>query len=422
MFNLTPCSFKLYLRANDEQSPPPRAHQPVSGTESDSDSFLSPDHSPLPGGNFTGLTYGHYHPHQHGQSSGMGQSATHGITLATSTSTKPLSSIAERRTGSGDEESDEEEDGDGDEWAQEQEQPQGLKKKRPAGDSVVKAGYLLKKGERRKVCCHLFMCYIKLLFTMIGIFSKTWKKRWFVLRPAQLAFYKSSAEYQLLRLVDVSDIHSCSPVNLKKHANSFVLVSPTRTFYLEAQSERDMQDWVERVNETREALMSTSTQNSMSTPSIPIPIPASSSGSRYPNISQSPTSYPGGTAITPSPPSSRGIGHNGPLTSESDSEDAAMGTNATGAASATSPVKANSPSSTKDPTKTILSGYLMKSRKRRGWRKRWFVLTGEKLMYSASHMVRTILFILFHHICLSRRDLLIFSFPFFPPSLFVSFI
>jgi pleckstrin homology domain-containing family A member 1/2 len=43
---------------------------------------------------------------------------------------------------------------------------------------------------------------------------------------------------------------------------------------------------------------------------------------------------------------------------------------------------------TKDPTKVVLSGYLMKcGQKRRNWRKRWFVLTGEKLVYYANHMV-----------------------------------
>jgi hypothetical protein len=36
----------------------------------------------------------------------------------------------------------------------------------------------------------------------------------------------------------------------------------------------------------------------------------------------------------------------------------------------------------------VLSGYLMKcGSKRHNWRKRWFMLNGEKLVYSGSHMV-----------------------------------
>lgn len=210
-----------------------------------------------------------------------------------------------------------------------------------------------------------------------------------MLRPAQLALYKSSKEYKVLRLLDLTDIHSCSPVTLKRHANSLVVVSPLRTYYLQAESDAEMRDWVERLNETRQALMSTSTQNSISTP--PIPIPSSASGSRQLNgLSQSPTIIPG---ITPSPPSARSIAFAGPVTSESDSEDGATtGANPASYGSVSySPGTAalvSSPSKSKDPTKPVLSGYLMKCRsKRRGWRKRWFVLTGEKLMYSASHMV-----------------------------------
>ena len=71
------------------------------------------------------------------------------------------------------------------------------------------------------------------------IAAQTWKKRWFVLRPAHLAFYKTSAEYKLLRLLDLGEIHACTPVALKKHAHTFGLVSPTRTFYLQAASAQD---------------------------------------------------------------------------------------------------------------------------------------------------------------------------------------
>lgn len=43
-----------------------------------------------------------------------------------------------------------------------------------------------------------------------------------------------------------------------------------------------------------------------------------------------------------------------------------------------------------DPNKVILSGYLMKQGKRRNWRNRWFVLTSSQLVYSRSHMVRSL--------------------------------
>lgn len=40
-----------------------------------------------------------------------------------------------------------------------------------------------------------------------------------------------------------------------------------------------------------------------------------------------------------------------------------------------------------DPHRVILAGYLMKQGKRKNWRKRWFSLSSEKLVYSRSHMV-----------------------------------
>lgn len=41
----------------------------------------------------------------------------------------------------------------------------------------------------------------------------------------------------------------------------------------------------------------------------------------------------------------------------------------------------------KDPNRVIIQGYLMKqSNRRKQWRKRWFVLTASKLMYTRSHM------------------------------------
>ena len=59
----------------------------------------------------------------------------------------PLSSIAERRSGSGGEESEEDEDEEGG-WHAESVDP---KERGSLNESVLKTGYLWKKGERRKV-------------------------------------------------------------------------------------------------------------------------------------------------------------------------------------------------------------------------------------------------------------------------------
>ncbi|KAJ7158514.1 pleckstrin-like protein [Mycena filopes] len=320
---------KLSVHSIPTKSPRPGYVPPpvLSGTESDSDSILVPD----------ALT------------SGAVTASGGGSTVYTAPSAQPLlSSIAERRSGSGGEES-EDEDADEEEggWktadARKAPFPQGS-----ADESVIKAGYLWKKGERRK----------------------TWKKRWFVLRPAHLAYYKTAAEYQLLRLLDLSDVHSCSKVALKRHENTFGLVSPIRTFYLQAKNPGEVHDWVKAIDETRLALVAASS----GTASSPIPIPRGRLRSQAP------------PPVTPSPPS-----HPYYMTS-SDSEDASpSGQRSYSISSQTRPnVGGTSPSakgSAVDPAKTILSGYLMKcGSKRRNWRKRWFVLTGEKLVYSGSHM------------------------------------
>ncbi|KAI0701890.1 hypothetical protein C8T65DRAFT_741641 [Cerioporus squamosus] len=278
----------------------------VSGTESDSDSVFTPDViSPSP----------------------IAPASVSGSHVPATAAPPPLQSIAERRSQSGGEESEEDE---------EDEEGAGS-----LDETVIKTGYLWKKGERRK----------------------TWKKRWFVLRPAHLAFYKTSAEYKLLRLLDLSDIHSCTQVVLKKHNNTFGLVSPTRTFYLQAETADQVRDWVAAINDARHALLSTSTRNSVSSP---IPIPTTPSTAHHaPRISSSPSQSPNLHQLT-----------------SSDSDDASPNTKHQVVSPPAS--GAGEPSS---PLKPVLSGYLMKCGSRRhNWHKRWFVLSGEKLIYSRSHM------------------------------------
>jgi len=277
------------------------------------------------------------------QSQSVGSS---GALLSGSSSQAPLTSIAERALGSGEEsEEDEEEEGpwktaDKSQYMQDS-----------VDEGVIKSGYLWKKGERRK----------------------TWKKRWFVLRPAHLAYYKTSAEYKLLRLLNLTDVHSCTPVMLKKHLYTFGVVTSVRTFYLQAQSPDEVQRWVTAIQDARETLMMTSTQTSLTTP---VAIPEGSA-----MLSRS-------TTITP-PPTHPLHGQN--ITS-SDSEDISPSAQRTYSMSSQHrPMIAGSPSQlgpVRDTgSKMVVSGYLMKcGSKRHNWRKRWFVLYGERLVYSRSHM------------------------------------
>jgi len=322
----------VHSMAGKSPRPPPAA---VSGTESDSDSILNSDSTVTAGMG----------------GAGGGSSAY----AAPSVQVHPLSSIAERRSVSGGEDS-EDEDADEEEGGWKTAETRHPQDQGSVDESVIKAGYLWKKGERRK----------------------TWKKRWFVLRPAHLAYYKTAAEYQLLRLLDLADVHSCTKVALKRHENTFGLVSPIRTFYLQAKNPGEVHDWVKAIDEARQALQVASSGSG----SNPIPIPRGRLRSNAP------------PPVTPSPPS------HGYYMTSSDSEDNASpsGKRSYSGSSQTRPtvnVGGTSPSATSpsakshavDPAKTILSGYLMKcGSKRRNWRKRWFVLSGEQLVYSGSHM------------------------------------
>ncbi|GAA6033176.1 hypothetical protein JCM8097_002983 [Rhodosporidiobolus ruineniae] len=109
---------------------------------------------------------------------------------------------------------------------------------------TLKSGYLMKKGEKRK----------------------TWKKRWFVLRGGQIAMYKTDKEYRLLRLIPITEVHSVSPVELKKHPNSLGIVTPRRTYYVQASSAADAQAWCHLIDRARQDYRAAATVTSVETP------------------------------------------------------------------------------------------------------------------------------------------------------------
>ncbi|KAF9564860.1 hypothetical protein EC968_004389 [Mortierella alpina] len=94
---------------------------------------------------------------------------------------------------------------------------------------TIKAGYLMKKGERLKI----------------------WKKKWFVLRTSKLAYYKDNKEYELLRMIDIRDVHRAAEVPVKHKSGVFVILTPRRTFTLQANDVSEMRDWVHAINQAK---------------------------------------------------------------------------------------------------------------------------------------------------------------------------
>ncbi|KAK3845859.1 MAG: hypothetical protein J3R72DRAFT_434730 [Linnemannia gamsii] len=94
---------------------------------------------------------------------------------------------------------------------------------------VLKAGYLHKKGERIKI----------------------WKKKWFVLRTSKLAYYKDSKEYELLRIIDIRDIHKAAEMVVKNKTGVFVILTPRRTFTVQADSAAEMEQWINAINQAK---------------------------------------------------------------------------------------------------------------------------------------------------------------------------
>ncbi|KAF9926363.1 hypothetical protein FBU30_004027 [Linnemannia zychae] len=94
---------------------------------------------------------------------------------------------------------------------------------------ILKSGYLNKKGERIKI----------------------WKKKWFVLRTSKLAYYKDNKEYELLRIIDIRDIHKVAEIAVKNKSSVFVIVTPRKTFTVQADSTTDMEQWINAINQAK---------------------------------------------------------------------------------------------------------------------------------------------------------------------------
>lgn len=75
---------------------------------------------------------------------------------------------------------------------------------------------------------------------------KEWRRRWFVLTPQYLCSFKSQGEYrnptEAIRLRECSTVKSADEDTGKD--NSFRVDTPTRVFYLIADSAQEKESWI----------------------------------------------------------------------------------------------------------------------------------------------------------------------------------
>ncbi|KAI8800305.1 cytoplasmic fragile-X interacting family-domain-containing protein [Cladochytrium replicatum] len=89
-------------------------------------------------------------------------------------------------------------------------------------EQILKAGYLKKRATKRRI----------------------WHKRWFVLRTTRLAYYKNEKEYELLGVIELSDINAIAEVELKRKENVFGIVTRDRNLFVRTSTVEEMEDWM----------------------------------------------------------------------------------------------------------------------------------------------------------------------------------
>jgi hypothetical protein len=99
-------------------------------------------------------------------------------------------------------------------------------------EQLIKAGYLFKRQERRNVR------------------GKHWKKRWFVLRSSKLAYYKDEKEYELIGIIDMSDVDTIAEV--KRKPNVFGISTSKRKYYMKASDQKELDEWVKELNTVKD--------------------------------------------------------------------------------------------------------------------------------------------------------------------------
>lgn len=76
---------------------------------------------------------------------------------------------------------------------------------------------------------------------------QNWKKGWFVLRGDRLSSYKDHKEYKVHRQIFLSELTAVASLKDAKKDNVFGLFSPSRNYHLQAESQKEAEEWVELI-------------------------------------------------------------------------------------------------------------------------------------------------------------------------------
>ncbi|KAK9459786.1 uncharacterized protein V1516DRAFT_677987 [Lipomyces oligophaga] len=72
----------------------------------------------------------------------------------------------------------------------------------------------------------------------------SWNRRWFVLRPTQLAWYKDQSEYKASNIIQIADINTAAELVDDKRKTHFAVFTPSRNYHLQANSSTEAKAWV----------------------------------------------------------------------------------------------------------------------------------------------------------------------------------
>ncbi|KAI7906374.1 uncharacterized protein BX663DRAFT_427245 [Cokeromyces recurvatus] len=245
--------------------------------------------------------------------------------------------------------------------------------------------------------------------------EKTWKKRWFVLRSTKLAMYKDKKEYKLLRIIDLHEIHKVVQVTSKhKYKYVFAFVTAKRMYYLQANDQNEMEEWIILLNQAKQELrlydadddislidrdqeFASDIITSYNTNHFTTPTTMGNNGP-YDNLSTSlqhdtnpmkPLHIPGEKSQTNDQMTSSKslseyvLGHSYPLSPSSDQNAQLHAIEGVISSEDDEEYSADRAKiqSEENRSKVLIEGYLLKLGRNKGWRKRWFVLRTDTLAY-----------------------------------------